>query len=52
LGADGTLAWTPLGQAAATLTVRQDFKVEYTYVDGYLNKQFVFGLVSEAAVPS
>lgn len=52
LGADGTLAWTPLGQAAASLVVRQEFKVEYTYVDGYLNKQFVFGLVSEAAAPS
>jgi hypothetical protein len=49
LSADGTLSWTPLGGSAQSLTVRQDIKVEYAYIDNYLNKTFSFGLVSEAA---
>lgn len=52
LTADGTLSWTPLGESAVSLTVRQDIKVEYAYVDNYLNKSFTFGLVSEAAAPA
>lgn len=52
LSADGTLSWTPLGEAAVSLTVRQDIKVEFAYIDNYLNKSFTFGLVSAAAAPA
>lgn len=52
LAADGTLAWTPLGQSALSLTVKQDVKVEFSYIDNYLNKSFTFGLISEAEAPA
>lgn len=49
LRADGTLAWTPLGQAAESLTVRYEVPLEPDHIDNYLNRSFSFGLV--AAVP-
>lgn len=39
--ADGTLAWTPAGQAARSLTVRYEVPLE---TDGVEQKTFTFGL--------
>jgi hypothetical protein len=52
LAADGTLAWTPYSLSAQSLTVRYEVRVEYRYVDNYLNKAFTFGLVSEDPAPT
>lgn len=49
LQASGTLSWTPAGQAARSLTVRNDIPVEYTPQEGYLITGFTFGLVSAAS---
>jgi hypothetical protein len=49
LRADGTLAWTPLGQSAESLTVRYHVALQPSHVDNYLNLAFSFGLI--AAVP-
>lgn len=46
LQANGTLSWTPTGQAARSLTVRNDVPVEYTPQENYLIMGFTFGLVS------
>lgn len=46
LQADGTLAWTPLGQSARSLTVRNDVPLEFTHIENYLLESFAFGLVS------
>jgi hypothetical protein len=43
---DGTLAWTPLGLSARSLTVRHDVTLEFTATESYALKQFVFGLVA------
>ena len=43
---DGTLAWTPLGLSARTLTVRHDVTLEFTAIENYALKQFTFGLVA------
>lgn len=47
--ADGTLAWTPLGQSARSLTVRHDVQLQYTPQENYMIMAFVFGLVSADA---
>ena len=46
LQADGTFAWTPLGQAARSLTVRHDVPLECPHQDNYLLRAFNFGLVA------
>lgn len=46
LQADGTLAWTPEGQAARSLTVRSEIALEYTPQENYAVMGFTFGLVS------
>jgi hypothetical protein len=46
LGADGTLAWTPLGEAARSLTVRHDVTLEFSAIENYALKQFTLGLVA------
>jgi hypothetical protein len=50
LQADGTLAWTPTGLGARSLTVRHDVPLEYRHVENYLLLSFTFGLV--AATPA
>lgn len=44
--ANGTLTWTPLGQAQRQLTVRGDVPVSFRQIDNYLNLAFAFGLVA------
>jgi hypothetical protein len=48
----GTLAWTPVGQAAQSLPVFNEVKLNITYSDNYLVSNFSFGLISEDALPS
>lgn len=43
---DGTLAWTPLGLGARSLTVRHDVTLEFSAIENYVLKQFTFGLVA------
>lgn len=44
--ADGTLAWTPAGLPARTLTVRHDVPLDYSPAENYALMGFTFGLVS------
>lgn len=44
--ANGTLAWTPLGEAARSLTVRNDIALDMRHVENYLLRSFAFGLVA------
>ncbi len=46
LGDDGTLEWTPQGQAARLLTVRHDSQLEFSHDQNYLLETFHFGLVA------
>lgn len=47
VSADGTLAWTPSGGSARSLTVRAEIPVAFPTWAGYaFTKQFVFGLVA------
>lgn len=50
LRANGTLAWTPVGQGARSLTVRNDIALDFSPAENYAVMAFVFGLV--AANPS
>lgn len=52
IDASGTLAWTPIGQAAQTLTVYNEVPLDIRYTDNYAVSTFSFGLISEAAEPS
>ena len=52
IDADGTLAWTPVGQAAMSLTVCNEIPVDITFTDNFLASRFSFGLISAAAEPS
>lgn len=52
IAANGTLTWTPTGQAAQTLTVRNEIPLEIGYSDNYTVSTFSFGLVSASADPS
>jgi hypothetical protein len=52
IAASGTLGWTPVGQAAESLTVYNEVPLEITYTDNFLVSRFSFGLISEAANPS
>jgi hypothetical protein len=52
IAASGTLAWTPAGQAAQSLTVYNEVPLSIQYTDNYMVSTFSFGLVSEAADPS
>ena len=51
IAADATLAWTPSGQAARSLTVRHHGRpqLEIKPIENYHLRSFVFGLVSAAA---
>lgn len=44
--ADGTLAWTPNGGSAQSLTVRHNIQLNYTPQENYVIMGFVFGLVA------
>jgi hypothetical protein len=46
LQADGTLAWTPEGLSARSLTVRGEVPLEYTPQENYAVMGFTFGLVA------
>lgn len=46
LHATGTLAWTPLGLGARSLTVKYEVGLECTAIEDYALKQFNFGLVA------
>lgn len=46
LQADGTLAWTPTGQSARSLTVRNDVPLDYSPAENYALMSFTFGLVA------
>jgi hypothetical protein len=48
----GTLAWTPTGQAAQSLPVFNEVKLNITYSDNYYVTNFSFGLVSADALPT
>lgn len=52
IAASGTLAWTPTGQAAQSLTVYNEVPLAIGYTDNFRVSTFSFGLVSEAADPS
>ena len=45
----GTLAWTPAGGGAHSITVYNDVPVVYDYADNFLSKTFAFGLVSASS---
>ena len=49
VAADGPLAWTPTGESAQSLTVRQNVAVSFPYSSDFRVKSFNFGLVSEAS---
>lgn len=44
--ANGTLAWTPSGLAARSLTVRRDQQLEFSPGENFALKNFVFGLIA------
>lgn len=46
VAADGTLAWTPLGLTARSLTVRNNQPLETTPSETYVIRNFVFGLIA------
>jgi len=50
LRADGTLAWTPSGLGARSLTVRYEQGLDCVAIESFALKQFTFGLI--AANPS
>lgn len=52
IAATGTLAWTPTGQAALSLTVYNEVPLEIGYSDNFTVSTFSFGLISEAADPA
>lgn len=47
--ADGTLAWTPDGYSARSLTVRNEIPLQIEYTDDYRLSTFSFGLISAAS---
>lgn len=49
---NGTLAWTPVGQAAQSLLVRVEVGLNITYTDNYMVSNFSFALISASANPS
>lgn len=49
LNTAGTLAWTPDGQAAETLSVYCEVPLDIAYSDNYTVSTFSFGLMSEAS---
>lgn len=49
VAANGTLAFTPVGQAAQSLTVRCNVPLSIQYTDDYRVSTFSFGLISETA---
>lgn len=49
LQSSGTLSWTPAGDSAHSLTVRNEIPVEYSPQEGYMIRQFTFGLVSASS---
>lgn len=49
IGADGTLAWTPVGLGARSLTVQNEVPLDVLYEQDYRLSSFTFGLISEAS---
>ena len=49
IAASGTLAWTPTGGAAESLTVFNEIPLNITYTDNFLVSRFSFGLISASA---
>ena len=45
----GTLAWTPTGQSAKSLTVFYEVALDIEPENGYVTRSFNFGLISESA---
>jgi hypothetical protein len=52
VNAAGTLSWTAVGQAAVSLAVFNEVKLNITYSDNYMVSNFSFGLISADALPS
>lgn len=50
--ATGSLAWTPVGLSALSLSVTNEIPLNITYSDNFMLSNFSFGLVSESADPS
>ncbi len=48
-GDTATFVWTPLGQPTRTLEVRNDVALEAVHDQGYLVRNFSFGLFSDSA---
>ncbi len=48
----GTLAWTPIGQSALSLSVSYWVTLDDPYGDNFATQSFTFGLYSNAAVPA
>lgn len=46
IATDGTLAWTPLGLSARSLTVRRDQTAEFAPGENFAIKTFTFGLIA------
>ncbi len=46
IDADGTLAWTPLGLGARSLTVRNEIPLDIQPVEDYALRSFSFGLIA------
>lgn len=46
LRADGTLAFTPQGESARSITVRYEVPLEFTHASNYLELNFSFGLIA------
>lgn len=49
IGANGTLAWTPVGFGARSLTVQNEVPLDVRYEQDYRLATFSFGLISEAS---
>lgn len=52
INATGTLAWTPTGQGALTLSVYNEVPLDIRYTDNYMVSTFSFGLISPDALPA
>ena len=46
LRANGTLTWTPLGEAQRAIVVRHNMRLECRHLDNYLLRGFTFGLIA------
>ena len=49
LRADGTLAFTPQGESARSITCRYEVPLEFTHTNNYHSLDFSFGLIAASA---